>query len=200
MTFNTPNFNEESKQENFNNNFNSNFPNSTFYNSNNNNYNENNNNTIESNNTNTINTENDYNNNNNFVNVYKNPVEEMPQIEYLKTQIRCLIKEKEILMKEKENNIKEILHYREMIQEQPELCNLINKKSFEKRQNEMVKLYKNKENNYINEIMCLHRIIIERENEIENIKNNYMNIINNLKIDNENLYNKLKEFHQHKII
>ena len=120
----------------------------------------------------------------------------MPQIEYLKTQIRCLIKEKEILMKEKENNIKEILHYREMIQEQPELCNLINKKSFEKRQNEMVKLYKNKENNYINEIMCLHRIIIERENEIENIKNNYMNIINNLKIDNENLYNKLKEFHQ----
>jgi hypothetical protein len=89
-----------------------------------------------------------------------------------------LIKEKEILMKEKENNIKEILHYREMIQEQPELCNLINKKSFEKRQNEMVKIYKNKENNYINEIMCLHRIIIERENEIENIKNNYNNIIN----------------------
>ena len=64
MTFNTPNFNEESKQENFNNNFNSNFPNSTFYNSNNNLpfNNENNNNTIESNNqytTNTINTEND---------------------------------------------------------------------------------------------------------------------------------------------
>ena len=57
----------------------------------------------------------------------------------------------------------------------------------------MALLYKNKEETYLREIAYLHQIVIERENEVENIKNNLLKKIHDLNLNVEYFRNKYND-------
>ena len=91
------------------------------------------------------------------------------EIDILNAQINCLKKEKEILMSEKEKDHNEILTYRKEYNQ----CS--------------GKMCRCKEQEYIKEIKQLHRIIADREKEVDYIKDQLLNAIHDLKVENEKL-------------
>lgn len=91
------------------------------------------------------------------------------EIDMLNAQINCLIKEKEILMREKEKDHKEIINY--------------NVRDNQCRRS----LCRCKEEEYIKEINKLQSIITDRENEVDYIKDQLLNAIHDLKLENEKL-------------
>ena len=91
------------------------------------------------------------------------------EIDMLNAQINCLKKEKEILMKEKEKDHNEIITYRkEYSQCSRNMCRC-------------------KEQEYIKEINKLHGVIADREKEVDYIKDQLLNSIHDLKLENEKL-------------
>ena len=91
------------------------------------------------------------------------------EIDMLNAQINCLKKEKEILMKEKEKDHNEIITYRkEYSQCSKNMCRC-------------------KEQEYIKEINKLHGVIADREKEVDYIKDQLLNSIHDLKLENEKL-------------
>ena len=113
----------------------------------------------------------------------------------LKTQISCLIKEKEVLLKEKEKEHNEIIKLNEMLNNDGYIRNSnVNhdlKKEIEEKENNYIELLKNQEKEYVLQISKLHRAIVEREKEIDELKQKYQNIIMKLNLDIETLKNKL---------
>ena len=91
------------------------------------------------------------------------------EIDILNAQINCLKKEKEILMREKEKDHAEIRTYRKEYNQ----CS--------------GKMCRCKEQEYIKEIKQLHRIIADREKEVDYIKDQLLNAIHDLKVENEKL-------------
>lgn len=91
------------------------------------------------------------------------------EIDILNAQINCLKKEKEILMSEKEKDHNEIRTYRKEYNQ----CS--------------GKMCRCKEQEYIKEIKQLHRIIADREKEVDYIKDQLLNAIHDLKVENEKL-------------
>jgi hypothetical protein len=109
----------------------------------------------------------------------------------LQWQINCLLKEKEILMQEKERDHKEIIQYRNMFDNGKNYCCVINNDNNNIYNDEMVKLIKMKENEFMKEITNLRQMVVEREKEIDYIKEQFLGIIHDLKIENEKLRNNL---------
>ena len=113
----------------------------------------------------------------------------------LKNKINCLLKEKEILMDEKEKNHNEIIKLQEIINSSDYLknSNLVKELEIEyqEKENNYINMLKNQEKEYILQISNLHNVVIEREKEIDNLKEKYQNVIMKLNIDNESLRNKL---------
>ena len=133
-------------------------------------------------------------------NVYKNQINNiLNQICYennvLKTKICCLIKEKEILLDEKEKEHNEIIKLNEILSNTDYARNNITinefKKEIEEKENNYSNILKNQEKEYIVQISKLYKAIVERENEIDELKEKYQNIILKLNIDIESLRNKL---------
>ena len=116
--------------------------------------------------------------------------------EKLQAQVNCLLKEKEILLKEKIMDHQEIMTHRQMVVSSDSIdigkttCENgigFSVRQLRKREEEMVNLFKTKEESYMSEISKLHHIIVEREEEIEKVKEQLFGVIHGLKLDNERL-------------
>ena len=106
----------------------------------------------------------------------------------LKTEFNCLLREKEILLKEKEKDHMEILSLREKFMQKPyDSRNLKNGNSDNKDSNELIKMFDEKEKNYINEIDGLKKNLVEKINEIEELKNIQENMIHEYQLKIEEL-------------
>lgn len=110
------------------------------------------------------------------------------ETEMLQAQVNCLLKEKEILMREKERDHKEIIGYRQMFSQGSDIkdCTM-NVRMSRHRQEEMINLFKSKEEDYIKEITKLQNIIVDREKEVDYIKDKLLGAIHDLKLENEKL-------------
>ena len=131
---------------------------------------------------------------------YKNQVNNLLNQIYcenndLKTKICCLLKEKEILLNEKEKDHNEIIKLNEILKniDYFKNNNIISelKKENKEKENNYINMLKNQEKEYILQISTLQRAIVEREKEIEVLKEKYQDIIMKLNIDNESLRNKI---------
>ena len=113
----------------------------------------------------------------------------------LKTKICCLVKEKEILLNEKEKEHNEIIKLNEILNNNDYVRSndIINdlKKEIEEKENNYENILKNQEKEFILQISKLHRAIVEREKEIDELKEKYQNIIMKLNLDIESLRSKL---------
>ena len=113
----------------------------------------------------------------------------------LKTKICCLVKEKEILLNEKEKEHNEIIKLNEILNNTDYVRSndIINdlKKEIEEKEINYENILKNQEKEYILQISKLHRAIVEREKEIDELKEKYQNIIMKLNLDIESLRCKL---------
>ena len=114
---------------------------------------------------------------------------------YLNTQICCLLKEKEILLIEKEKDHNEIIKLNELLNNNPdEKKNIIKneiKKEYEEKEKNLIKMLRDQEKEFVYQISNLHRSIIEREKEIDIIKEKYQDIIMKLNLEIEGLKLKL---------
>ena len=84
----------------------------------------------------------------------------------LKTQFNCLLREKEILLREKERNHNEIINLREKFLQRP--GSSINEKA---KIEELMKVFEMKEKKYEDEIEALKKNLREKILEIEELKN-----------------------------
>ena len=113
----------------------------------------------------------------------------------LNTKINCLIMEKEVLLKEKEKDHKEIIRLNEILtnSENIKIANNINelKKEYEEKENKYIDMLKDQEKRYVVQNSNLYRYVIEREKEIENLKEKYQDVIMKLNLENESLRNKI---------
>ena len=112
----------------------------------------------------------------------------LSEIEMLHAQLNCLIKEKEILMREKERDHQEIIYYRRMFCDNENDIATKNVRINRKREEDMISLFKSKEEDYMKEITKLQNIIVDRENEVECIKEQLLSEIHALKLENEKLH------------
>ena len=110
------------------------------------------------------------------------------EIEMLHAQLNCLINEKEILMREKEKDHQEIIYYRRMFCNNENDIATKNVRITRKREEDMISLFKSKEEDYMKEITKLQNIIVDRENEVECIKDQLLSEIHALKLENEKLH------------
>ena len=117
---------------------------------------------------------------------------------YLNTQICCLLKEKEILLAEKEKEHNEIIRLNELLNNKPdEKRNFITneiKKEYEEKEIKLENMLKKQEKEFVQQISNLHRCIIEREKEIDNIKEKYQDTVMKLNLEIEDLKLKLDSF------
>ena len=104
----------------------------------------------------------------------------------LKTEFNCLLREKEILLKEKEKSNLEIISLREKFMQKPYDCRNINK-SENKEYTQLINIFNEKEKNYLNEIDSLKQNLIEKYKEIEELKNKQESIIREYELKIENL-------------
>ena len=104
----------------------------------------------------------------------------------LNEQIQCLLKEKEQLMREKEETHKEIIGYQQAycIDNNSEMNRIRIKRH---REEDMISLFKQKEGEYIRTITQLQNTINQREKEVESIKDQMLRAIHDLKLENEKL-------------
>jgi len=103
----------------------------------------------------------------------------------LKTEFNCLLREKEILLKEKEKDHMEILSLRERFMQKPYDCRNINPNN--NQNSELLDIFSQKEKNYMNEIDVLKDNLLEKEKEIEELKNRQETIIREYELKIENL-------------
>ena len=103
----------------------------------------------------------------------------------LKTEFNCLLREKEILLKEKEKDHMEILSLRERFMQKPYDCRNINPNN--NQNSELLDIFSQKEKNYMNEIDALKDNLLEKEKEIEELKNRQETIIREYELKIENL-------------
>jgi hypothetical protein len=117
------------------------------------------------------------------------------QNEILNTKLSCLLKEKEILLNEKEKDHNEIIRLNEILINSENVKNINDfdnlKKNYEEKENKYIIMLKDQEQKYVEEISNLHRYIVEREKEIENLKEKYQDVITKINLDNERLRNKI---------
>ena len=113
----------------------------------------------------------------------------------LNTRLNSLLKEKEILLNEKEKNHNEIIRLNEILSNSENVRNIndINdlKREYEEKENKYITMLNDQDKKYVEQISNLHRCIVERENEIENLKEKYQDIIIKINLDNERLRNKI---------
>lgn len=131
---------------------------------------------------------------------YKNHIDNaMNQICYenniLKSKICCLLKEKEILLNEKEKEHEEIIKLNEILKniDYVKDNNYISelKDELKEKENNFKNMLKNQEKEYVLQISNLHRAIAEREKEIDILKEKYQDIIRKLNLDIESLRKKI---------
>lgn len=127
------------------------------------------------------------------VNQYLNSV--YSENDYLKTQICCLLKEKEILLTQKEKDHNEIIRLNKILIDNPNDTNIIKvdkiKKDYEEKEKQLIFEVNNKEKEFVQQISNLHRAIVEREKEIDDIKEKYQNIVMKLELEIEGLKHRL---------
>ena len=104
----------------------------------------------------------------------------------LKTEFNVLLREKEILLKEKEKDHMEILTLREKFMQKPYDCRNLNSDNNNKN-NELINIFTEKEKNYMNEIDNLKDQLMEKINEIEELKNRQEIITHEYELKIENL-------------
>lgn len=113
----------------------------------------------------------------------------------LKTGINLLNNEKELLLDEKEKCHNEIISLREKISHFTNGCDHeASIKEFKNKQNEICCKFQTKEKKYIEDILKLHQSIVNREKEIETLKEKYNKIIRNLQLEIEELKNRFNNF------
>ena len=105
----------------------------------------------------------------------------------LKTEFNCLLREKELLLKEKEKDHMEILSLREKFMQKPYDCRDMDKGEDNKQYNELMNIFSLKENNYKSEIDNLKKNLIEKINEIEELKKRQESIIHEYELKIENM-------------
>ena len=114
--------------------------------------------------------------------------------ENLQLQIHVLLKEKEILMKEKAEDHKDLMKMREIFNnKQYDLKNL-SERDYIKKQKDFEFYFKSKEDDYIKQISNLQNIVLEREKEIDIIKDKLLKIIHDLKFENEKMHKAMTEY------
>ena len=97
----------------------------------------------------------------------------------LKTQFSCLLREKEILLREKERNHMEIISLREKFLQRP--CGNVNE---QEKINELMNI---KEKKYLEEINVLKRNLAEKNLEIEELKKEEEDIVREYELRIENI-------------
>ena len=99
----------------------------------------------------------------------------------LKTQFSCLLREKEILLREKERNHMEIINLREKFLKRPCSCG-----NNQEKINELAEIFDLKEKKYLDEIESLKKNLREKIVEIEELKKEEEDIVRDyeLKIGN----------------
>ena len=127
------------------------------------------------------------------VNQYLNSV--YSENDYLKTQICCLLKEKEILLNQKEKDHNEIIRLNKILLDNPNDKNIIKvdkiKKEYEEKERQLIFEVNNKEKEFVLQSSNLHRAIVEREKEIDDIKEKYQDVIMKLELEIEGLKHRL---------
>ena len=102
----------------------------------------------------------------------------------LKTQFNCLLREKEILLREKERNHMEIINLREKFLKRP--CSCGNNQG---KINELVEIFDFKEKKYLDEIEVLKKNLREKIEEIEELKKEEEDIVKDYELKIENIMN-----------
>ena len=102
----------------------------------------------------------------------------------LKTQFNCLLREKEILLREKERNHMEIINLREKFLQRP--CGNENEQG---KVNELMNIYNIKEKKYLDEINALKKNLREKILEIEELKKEEEDIVREYELRIENIMN-----------
>ena len=105
----------------------------------------------------------------------------------LKTELNCLLREKEILLREKERNHMEIITLREKFLHRPEYR--LNNEGEQGKVNELMNIYNMKEKNYLEEIEMLKKNLREKILEIEELKKEEENIIREYELKIANIMN-----------
>lgn len=103
----------------------------------------------------------------------------------LKTEFNCLLREKEILLKEKEKDHMEIISLRERFMEKPYDCRNLNTNN--NQSDELIKIFDEKEKQYINQIDSLKENLMTKIKEIDELKNKQDNLIREYEFKIENL-------------
>ena len=97
-------------------------------------------------------------------------------------------------MKEKAEDHKDLMKMRELFNNKQFDLKNMNERDYIKKQKDFEFYFKTKEDDYIKEISNLQNIVLEREKEVDLIKDKLLRIIHDLKLENEKMNKTMTEY------